>query len=66
MAEAFVRFLIAVALVALCVVLFFWVMSAVGFPIPSQVQTIIIVIAVLVCILFLFRFLRPHIGGWLP
>lgn len=64
MFEAFIRFLITILIIALCVFLFIWVMGIIGITFPPMVMKIIYAIAALVCLLFLVQFLRPHWGGW--
>lgn len=64
MFESFIRFLITILLIGLCVVLLIWVLGVVGIHLPAMVIQIIYAIAVLICILFLVRLLQPYWGGW--
>jgi len=64
MFENFIRFLVGVLLVGLCVVLFLWVLGLVGIHLPPMVINIIYAIAALICLLFLVQFLRPYWGNW--
>lgn len=66
MFEAFIRFLVTILMIALCVVLLIWVLGIVGIHFPPMVLQIIYAIAVLICVLFLVRFLQPYWGGWWP
>lgn len=61
MFEAFIRFLIAVLLIGLCVVLFIWVLNLVGLSLPPMVINIIYGIAVLIVLLFAYRFFKPYL-----
>lgn len=64
MFQAFIRFLISVLVIGLCVVLFVWVLGIVGIHLPVMAINILYAIAALVCLLFLFRLLSPYMGEW--
>lgn len=66
MFEAFIRFLITILLIALCVFLLIWVLGIIGIHIPGMVMNIIYAIAVLVVILIAYRFFSPYLSGWFP
>lgn len=67
MFESFIRFLITVLLIGLCVFLAIWVAGIVGLVIPHQVVVILYAIAVLVCILIAWRFFGSALtGSWFP
>ncbi len=61
MFERFIRFLIGILLVGLCVFLLVWTLGIVGIHIPQTVMMILYAIAVLLCILMAWRFF----GGYL-
>lgn len=61
---AFIRFLISILVVALCVFLLIWVLGIIGISFPPVVIKIIWAIGALVCLLMLVQFLRPHWGDW--
>lgn len=63
MFESFIRFLIAILVVALCVFLLVWVLGIVGLGLPPTVVKIIYAIAVLVCILIAWRFFGGYISN---
>lgn len=65
MFEAFIRFLITVLLIGLCVFLAIWVAGILGLVIPHQVVVILYAIAVLICILIAWRFFGGYVSaGW--
>lgn len=66
MLEAVIRFLITMCLIALCVFLVIWVLSAIGIVLPAMVVKILWIIAALVAVLFLVRLLRPYWGDYFP
>jgi hypothetical protein len=67
MFEAFMRLLLFILGVALCIVLAVWVLDIVGFVIPATAIKIIIAMAVIVVIIYAYRLLWvPHISGKLP
>ena len=68
MVEAVIRALIAIGILALCVVLIVWALGEFGIVIPAMVQHIILVIIILIAILILARMFWPFLGGasWFP
>ncbi len=61
MAEALIGLLIQICIIALVVYLIFWVLGAVGIPVPAVVIKIIWIIVALYVILLLLRGL-PGLG----
>ncbi len=64
MFAAFIRFLITILLIALCVVLLIWVLGIVGIHFPPMVINIVYAIAVLVVLLMAYKFFSPYWGDW--
>lgn len=63
MFERFIRFLIAILLIALCVFLLVWVLGIAGIAIPHTVIQILYAIAVLICILVAWRFFGEFLSN---
>ena len=63
MFENFIRFLITILAIGLCVVLAIWVAGILGLVIPQQAMVILYAIAVLICVLIAWRFFGGYISG---
>lgn len=63
MFERFIRFLIAILLIGLCVFLLIWVLGILGIVIPHTVVVILSAIAVLIVILIAWRFFGSYVGN---
>jgi len=66
MVEAVIKFLVTICLIALCVFLVLWVLSALGVALPPMVVKVIWIIVALIAVLFLVRMLRPYFGRYIP
>ena len=66
MVEAVIRALIAIGVIALCIVLVVWALAEFGLVIPPLVLHILIVIAVLIVILVLYRIFKAAYPTYLP
>lgn len=66
MVEAVIRAMIAIGVIALCVVLVVWALGEFGIVIPAMVLHILVVIAVLIVILILYRIFKAAYPTYLP
>jgi hypothetical protein len=64
MFENFIRFLIAVVLIAACYWLAIWVLGSMGIILPHMVEVCIMVLAVLLIILVAWRAFGGLLGGF--
>lgn len=66
MFEAFIKALISIGLLVICVYLGLWFVAGLGLGIPGVVINIVWMIVVLICVLIIYRLFKPWISGWFP